>query len=202
MNATLKKIIKKTLTVIRHPFLSVYLYRRGCHGFVLRGRGQVNSCKYLRIGKDTEIGYDFRFLIIEKYRGGVYSPSCVIGNSCSIGNRFSVLTADKVIIKDNNLIASDVLIAAENHGTNPESTASYAQTKLSSKSVVVEEGCWIGEKVIILPGVTIGKRSIIGAGSVVTKTIPPFSIAVGNPAKVIKKYNFKKHCWNGNILAD
>ncbi len=132
----------------------------------------------------------------------MYSPSCVIGNSCSIGNRFSVLTADKVIIKDNNLIASDVLIAAENHGTNPEGTASYAQTKLSSKSVVVEEGCWIGEKVIILPGVTIGKRSIIGAGSVVTKTIPPFSIAVGNPAKVIKKYNFKKHCWNGNILAD
>jgi acetyltransferase-like isoleucine patch superfamily enzyme len=61
--------------------------------------------------------------------------------------------------------------------------------------VRIEKGCWIGEKVIILPGVNIGKRSIIGAGSVVTKSIPEYSIAVGNPARVIKTWNKDKKQW-------
>lgn len=129
--------------------------------------------------------------------GGVYKPSCIIGNNCSIGNRFSILTADKVLIEDNNLIASDVIIAAENHGINLEEADSYASIKLNSKPVTIKDGCWIGEKVIILPGVTIGRRSIIGAGSVVTKSVPEYSIAVGNPAKVIKRYNMDNHQWEG-----
>nr|WP_143033346.1 DapH/DapD/GlmU-related protein [Prevotellamassilia timonensis] len=52
--------------------------------------------------------------------------------------------------------------------------------------VIIEDDCWIGFNVIILPGVTIGKGSIIGAGAVVTKSIPPYSVAGGVPAKVIK----------------
>jgi acetyltransferase-like isoleucine patch superfamily enzyme len=61
--------------------------------------------------------------------------------------------------------------------------------------VRIEKGCWIGEKVIILPGVNIGERSIIGAGSVVTKSIPAYSIAVGNPARVIKTWNKDSKQW-------
>ncbi|MCT7525393.1 hypothetical protein N5T77_10065 [Aliarcobacter cryaerophilus] len=56
-----------------------------------------------------------------------------------------------------------------------------------SQTVVIKEGAWIGANSIILPGVTIGKNSVIGAGSIVTKSIPDFSVAVGNPAKIIKK---------------
>lgn len=195
MNVKIKKAIKKSLTFLHHPVVTIKLYKNGCHNFVLRGRGAVNSCKHLYIGRNTEIGHDFRFLLIEKYHGGVYKPSCIIGNNCSIGNRFSILTADKVLIEDNNLIASDVLIAAENHGTNPEEADSYAMMKLTAKPVVIEKGCWIGEKVIVLPGVTIGERSIIGAGSVVTKSVPSYSIAVGNPAKVIKTWDDKTKQW-------
>ena len=54
---------------------------------------------------------------------------------------------------------------------------------------------WIGEKVTVLPGITIGEKSIIGANSVVTKDIPPFCIAAGNPASIIKRYDFEKHEW-------
>lgn len=196
MNVTIKKAIKEGLTFIHHPVLTIRFHKNGCRRFVLKGRGSVNSCKNLYIGENTEIGYDFRFLLIEKYHGGRYSPSCVIGKNCSIGNRFSVLTADKVVIKESNLIASDVLIAAENHGTDPEKADSYASIKLTSRPVTIEEGCWIGEKVIVLPEVNIGKGSIIGAGSVVTKSIPEYSIAVGNPARVIKQWdeNCKQWC--------
>lgn len=56
-----------------------------------------------------------------------------------------------------------------------------------SKSVSIEDDVWLGYNVTVLPGVTIGKGSVIGAGSVVCSDIPPYSIAVGNPAKVIKR---------------
>jgi acetyltransferase-like isoleucine patch superfamily enzyme len=60
-----------------------------------------------------------------------------------------------------------------------------------SKEVVIEDDVWLGYNVIVLPGVTIGKGSVIGAGSVVSKDIPPYSIAIGNPARVIKKREIK-----------
>jgi lipopolysaccharide O-acetyltransferase len=66
---------------------------------------------------------------------------------------------------------------------------------LNSLPVIISKNVWIGESVSILPGVRIGKASIIGANSVVTKDIPDYSIAAGNPAKVIKKYNFATRCW-------
>lgn len=70
MNVRIKKAIKEGLTVLHHPVLSIKLYKNGCRKFVLRGRGSVNNCKYLSIGRNVEIGYDFRFLLIEKYHGG------------------------------------------------------------------------------------------------------------------------------------
>ena len=80
---------------------------------------------------------------------------------------------------------------------NPELSESYATIPLEAKKVVIENGCWIGEKVSILPGVRIGKRSIVAANAVVTKSIPQYSIVAGIPAKVIKKYNFETHAWEG-----
>ena len=93
------------------------------------------------------------------------------------------------------LFASNILITNENHGINPENEVPYMNQDLSAKPIEIGDGCWIGEKVCILPGVNIGKKSIVGAGSVVTKSIPAYSIAVGNPAKIIKKYNFDHKKW-------
>jgi acetyltransferase-like isoleucine patch superfamily enzyme len=63
------------------------------------------------------------------------------------------------------------------------------------KPTVIEEDSHIGANSVILAGITIGKRCQIGAGSVVTKDIPPFSVAVGNPAKVIKQFNPETKVW-------
>ena len=92
-------------------------------------------------------------------------------------------------------MASNVLISSENHGINPESDIPYMDQDLIVGDVVIKDGVWIGQNVCILPGVTIGEKAIVGAGSVVTKSIPDYCIAVGNPARVIKKYNFEKHKW-------
>jgi len=61
--------------------------------------------------------------------------------------------------------------------------------------IIIEDECWIGANAVITAGVTIGKHSVIAAGSVVTKNIPPYSVAVGNPARVIKQYNFETKQW-------
>ena len=90
-------------------------------------------------------------------------------------------------------MASNILITTENHGIDPQKK--YAEQILISNDVKIGRNCWIGEKVTILPGVTIGNNVIIGAGSVVTKSFEDNTIIAGCPAKCIKKYNFDKNQW-------
>lgn len=119
----------------------------------------------------------------------------VIGKNCFIGYRVSILVGASIEIGDNVAIASDVSIISENHGMNPESVVPYKEQKPVVKPIKIGNNCWIGDKTVITAGVTIGDNCIIGAGSVVTKAIPSMSIAVGNPARVIKQYNKEKHEW-------
>lgn len=119
-------------------------------------------------------------------------PTLKIGSGSRIEKNFTALVADELTIGENTLIASNVFISTENHGMNPEMP--YYKRPLITKSVHIGSNCWIGEKVIILPVVTIGDCLIVGAGSVVTMNIP-YTIAVGNPAKAIKKWNAKNKDW-------
>lgn len=129
------------------------------------------------------------------YAGSWEKLEINIGCNCYIGSHFTILNASKVIIGDNVLIASYVMISSENHTADPESPLWYKDLPLQTSPTKIGDGCWLGEKVVVLPGVSIGKKCVIGAGSVVTKSIPDYCIAVGNPAKVIKKYNFYNHKW-------
>ncbi len=137
---------------------------------------------------------------IQNYLGYYFDEAEIqIGRWCYIGAHFSILNASKVTVGDNVLIASYVLITSENHTANPESALEYKDQPLQTKPVSIGDGCWIGEKVCILPGVSIGKKCVIGAGSVVVKSIPDYCIAAGNPAKVIKRYNFVSHQWEKTV---
>lgn len=81
----------------------------------------------------------------------------------------------------------------DKNDSTPDSIPHYR--KLYSKPVVIEDNVWLGEFVSVLPGVTIGKGTIVGANSVVSKSLPPNVIAVGIPAKPIKIYNFETQNW-------
>ena len=128
---------------------------------------------------------------IQTYDRGVVS----IGDGCYIGYRFTILAGGDVIVGNNVLIASDVGVFSENHGMDPLIDDSYMHQSLICEDVYIGEGCWIGESVKILPGVKIGERSIIGAGSVVTRAIPAYCIAAGNPARVVKTFNQDTKEW-------
>lgn len=122
----------------------------------------------------------------------------LFGDNVQINDFVHIAATEKVEIGNNVLIASKVFISDICHGeyTDIENVSDPNEhpnnRKLSAKPVIIHDDVWIGEIVSILPGVEIGKGSIIGANSVVTKSIPDYSIAAGNPAKVIKQYNFTK----------
>lgn len=158
----------------------------------------LSGIEEISIGDNTIILHSSRLQTYgqkTKDRGKV-----IIGRDCYIGFRFTVLSGNGGMVKigDHVLIASDVLITNEDHGIDPESSTPYMDQSLIVKNTIIEDGCWLGEKACILCGVTIGTKSIIGAGSVVTHNIPPYSIAAGAPARVIKTYDFERHCWVKN----
>lgn len=160
------------------------------------GKGYlINKLKYITLGKNIRIGRFSRISFYKTFSNRRYQPKLYIGDNAYIGDFFTVLCTDNIIIEENVLIASYVTITSENHGISLVSELPYSKQPLESKPIKIGKGCWIGEKVTILPGVSIGEKSIIGTGSVVTKSIDNYSIAVGNPAKVIKKYNFQKMEW-------
>lgn len=107
-----------------------------------------------------------------------------IGNNSGIGINAKI--RGPLTIGDNVMMAPDVLILTSNHCHDRIDIPMRLQGFTPTKEVVIEDDVWIGTRVIILPGVRIGKGSILAAGSVVTKDIQDYSIVGGCPAKLIK----------------
>ena len=98
------------------------------------------------------------------------------------------------------MLISKVFISDSNHGSYVGETQSHpdespVERKFSKKPIEIEDNVWLGEFVSVLQGVRIGKGSIIGSMSVVSRDIPPYCIAVGSPARVIKRFNFQTAKW-------
>jgi len=116
----------------------------------------------------------------------------IIGNRCLIGLSNTIIGPVK--IGDNVNTAQQITISGLNHNFENISIPINRQGA-NTKQVTLEEDIWIGANCVILQGVTIGKHCIVGAGSIVTHSIPPYSVAVGNPAKVVRTYDFKNEKW-------
>ena len=140
------------------------------------------------IGTKVSIGHSF---ICD------YGCNIHIGNNVTVNTGCTFVDCNKITIGNNVLIAPNVQIYTATHPVDLNERLAPVETddgvdyirRTFALPVMIEDGCWIGGGVIILPGITIGKGSVISAGSVVTKNIPPDSLAAGNPCKVIRKIN-------------
>ena len=104
-------------------------------------------------------------------------------------------TMGKLIIEENALIAPRVYITTTNYNYEDVSKPIMRQGYNSKGDVIIGSGSWIGVGSCILSGVKIGANSVIGSNSIVTSDIPPYSVAVGSPARVIKQYSFEEKNW-------
>lgn len=161
------------------------------HGSVFRKPLHVQGLKYIKIGKNVSVD---SFSRLDVYNISNSRPEVVLEDNVMICFNCTLLVASKLFIGENTTIASKVLITTENHSIDPE-MGNYCRQPLITKDVHIGKNCWIGESAVILPGVTIGDYSIVGAGSIVTNNIPEYSMAVGIPAKVIKRWNFDTKRW-------
>jgi len=156
---------------------------------------QINFPSYLMggkkiiVGKNVYIDRSARIEAWEKYRGRFFRPQIIIGNDVCINPHCHIGAINKIVIHDGVLIGEYVLITDHFHGKIENKVLSVRpkDRELYSKGeVIIGKNVWIGEKVSILPGVEIGENAIIGANSVVTKSIPANAVVGGNPARIIK----------------
>lgn len=115
-----------------------------------------------------------------------YGGKIIIGDRTYIGPYTCISGYGKIEIGNDCTIASHTGIYAHNHAFSDPDT-NISQQGFTVKGIVIEDDCWLGNGVKVVDGVTIGRGSVIGAGAVVTKDIPPYSVAVGVPAKAISK---------------
>lgn len=114
-------------------------------------------------------------------------PTVRIGDRVFIGTNFTCSVAKEIVIEDDVLISSDCVISDySGHPTDPAArVAGVQQDPNDVRPVRICRNAWVGRRVIILPGVTIGEGAIVGAGSVVTKDVPPYQLCAGNPGRII-----------------
>lgn len=157
-------------------------------------RLQGGGSRRIRIGKRTSIQAYSILGAWERYgQDEHYEPEIIIGNDCNIGEFCHITAINKITIGDGVLTGRFVYIGDNAHGglSLEEADVPPARRHLTSKGEIrIGRNVWIGDKVSIFGGVTIGDNVIIGAGSIVTHDIPSNSMVAGMPAKIVKELEY------------
>lgn len=165
---------------------------------LIRLPSDIRGAKYISFNTGFTTGFGCR---LEAYPLNGSEKVLFFGKNIQMNDYVHITAMVSVAIGNNVLMASKVYISDSSHGSyagdaNDSSPLTIPSDRpYSTKKVVIEDNVWLGEFVSVLPGVTIGKGTIVGANSVVSKSLPPYVIAVGIPAKPIKQFNFNTQRW-------
>ncbi|OFW35614.1 MAG: hypothetical protein A2074_04110 [Candidatus Aquicultor primus] len=161
----------------------------------------LRGLAHIRAGKNFVSGVNLRLEAVTQHCDRRYSPEIIIGDNVAVSDYVHIGAVTRVEIGNNVLMGSKVYISDHSHGdySGPAVSSPDVPPNLraltTGKTVVIEDNVWIGDAVAVLPGVRIGYGSVIGANSVVSRDIPPLSIAVGAPARAIKKWDPAAKVW-------
>ncbi|WP_427875236.1 acetyltransferase [Flavobacterium sp. MMS24-S5] len=157
----------------------------------------LRGAKYIKVSKGFTTGVGCRLEAYPMNR----EQTMFFGENVQMNDYVHITAMKSVIIGSNVLLASKIYISDCSHGSYNgdefDSNPNIIPNKraLIAKPVIINDNVWLGEFVSVLPGVVIGKGTIVGANSVVSKSLPPYVIAVGSPAKPIKEFNFETQKW-------
>ena len=186
---------RRLLFMMMHPVKTRPRLWLRCLQFLYMKKGK-NSVIYRSVRKDIVPFNDFslgKSSVIEDY--AIINNAVgeiTIGNHTRIGLGNTII--GPVMIGNNVILAQNVVISALNHNFKDVLTT-INQQGVKTDQIIIENNVWIGANSTILAGVHIGEHVVVGAGSVVTKDIPSFSVVVGNPARILKEYDHKEQRW-------
>lgn len=149
----------------------------------------------IELGDKVSIWSHARIEALESDRNAESGSLISIGEEVVIQPYVHLAAVEGVCIGPNCLIASRVFITDHDHDILGSTDVDSRNSTLVASKVVIGAGVWLGEGVHVLKGVAIGNNSIVGSGAVVTKSLPAYSIAVGNPARVIRQFNKEAGVW-------
>ncbi len=166
-------------------FVNPLKHKKG-KGSLIRRRTRMDLMPFHRfvLGKKSTIE---DFSTINNGVGDV-----IIGDRTRIG--ISNVLIGPVTIGNDVMFAQNVVLSGLNHGYENINLPPSLQ-KVETKPIIIEDEVWIGANAVVTAGVTIGKHSIVAAGCVVVKDVPPYSIVGGNPGKLLKQYNHETKSW-------
>jgi acetyltransferase-like isoleucine patch superfamily enzyme len=150
---------------------------------------------YMRIGRDVIVG-PYCTLSAGVMPGHVpdKDPVVTIGDAVLIGRGSGIVGHGSVSIGDGVFTGHHVYVTDANHGYE-DVDETIGRQFAPPRPVVVGAGSWLGHGSVVLPGATVGEHVAVGAGSVVTGDLPSYSVAVGNPARVIRRYDTERAEW-------
>ena len=176
-----------------NPFRNRYWRRRHVgRGSYLAKTVNVLGWRNARIGAHTVICEGT--CINVNHRGGV-EPRISIGDYCFIGRRNFFTNGENIVLKDYCMTGVDCHFNGGDHDISDPFVPHICTPVLLRNTISLGVNCRLGTDVLIIGDVTIGHGCMVGAGSLVTKSAPPFSLLVGSPARVIKRYDMLSQSW-------
>lgn len=166
-----------------------FFNRFGKNSLIIPRYRMLEGAKYMSIGCNCIIGSNVQLTCYDKYGNQKFSPSLVIGDGTQIGDGSHITCINRIEIGKNVLTGRYVLISDNSHGTSSDALNGIPPVLRNmhcKKPTIIKDNVWIGEKASILAGVTVGEGVIIGANTVITKDVPPYTLAVGYPTRFIK----------------
>jgi acetyltransferase-like isoleucine patch superfamily enzyme len=149
----------------------------------------------IEIGDEVLIYERVTFSLVEEHWGTRYSPHLTIGDRTVVGHSVWFSCVGEIEIGAGVLIGHGVLIADSFHEYQDRGTPIIRQPMAPPRAVRIGAGAHIGPGAVILPGVTIGAGCYVAAGAVVAEDVPPHSVAAGNPAEVIRRWDPSDQTW-------
>lgn len=148
----------------------------------------IRNWKNISFGKGSVVhSFTLLSVIEDRVNKTPVESQLIVGDNTYIGEFNNIrASGGAVVIGSNVSISEHITIVASNHGIRKDKLHQLQAWDTTKTGVNIEDDVWIGANSVILPGVTIGRGAIVGAGSIVTKSVPSYAIVCGNPAKVLK----------------
>lgn len=155
-----------------------------------------SAANRIRVGNSVYIAADAWLNIPEPAIKG--QPAIILENGCKIGRRCMITAKNLVFLEEDVMLGPSVLITDHSHEFSSVDLPIHAQGLTAGGTVRIGRNCWLGHGAAIVCSsgdLVVGRNSVVGANSVVNRSIPPFCVVAGNPARIVRRYDQKAHKW-------